>query len=495
METPKIQILDHFGKPMKFSAGNYDAVVDKKRRTAPKNVLESEDRALDTSDRKLAVATARRIRRNQVLLSWMIRHHLDFVTKFHFQPRTGNDELDQRLDDLIKWRGRAQNWDVAKRHNRDRFLRLMEASRIVDGDMGVLLLRSGGLQAIEGDRIAWPTRGNPLQEDPNLWTHGVKLDKQGAALSYMVCQRNKESLDFDKIVQARNMHHFGYFERFDQVRGISPLASAINTLQDLYELIEYQRIKSKMHSMLGVFISRDASASNSDGWNYTDADTEDGTTGATDRYDFELRPGLKIEGAPGDNVQMLESKNPSEEFQQFSQYLMQCAMLALDIPYVFFDSRESSYSANRQHLITYIKSVRRKQEDLLDFLNRVTAWDFARWTTPDATGNVLLQLPAGMEARDIQFEWCPDGIPWIDPLKEVNANIQAVSAGFVDRDTICREVYGRRFRDVIIQLGKEEAQAIAAGATMTLGQPGQISTRDEETDNPANAARQAAAQE
>jgi capsid protein len=241
----------------------------------------------------------------------------------------------------------------------------------------------------------------------------------------------------------------------------------------------------KMHSMLGVFISRDTSASNSDGWNYTDADTEDTVTGSTSRYDFELKPGLKIEGAPGDNVQMLESKTPSEEFQMFSGHLQQVAMLALDLPMVFYDSRQSSYSASRQHLITYVKSVRRKQEDLLEFLNRIMAMDLGRWKVPNAAGEVLLELPRGMLPRDVAFEWCPDGIPWIDPLKEVNANMQAVSAGFIDRDTVCREVYGRRFRDVIIQLGKEEQQAIDASATIAIGMPGQMTTRDEEAGNPA----------
>jgi len=412
----------------------------------------------------------------------MVRKHLDYVTRFRFQPVTGDADLDDQLERLMDWRGRASNWDVCGRHNRQRFMRLLEASRVIDGDVGTILLSSGLLQAIEGDRITWPTSGTPpASYNRDDWIHGIKTTTTGANASYMVCNRSGQGLVFNRAVRANNMHFLAYYDRFDQVRGISPLASALNTITDLYETLDYTRIKSKMHAMLGVFLARQPVDTDSDGFQYSDQDDGEAPDSNTDAYDFELQPGLKIEGLPGDTIQTIESKNPSQEFQDFTALMIQIAILALDLPFTQFDSRKSSYSAQRQDLLAYQKSVRQKQDDLREFLDRTTAWDIARW---NATG--LLQLPSGMLPRDVKWHWVSEGNPWLDPMKEVGANIQAVSAGFTTRDNICREVYGTRFIDVVEQLGREEALAEENSATLAIGQPGQTSTRDEEQGNPAN---------
>jgi len=119
----------------------------------------------------------------------------------------------------------------------------------------------------------------------------------------------------------------------------------------------------------------------------------------------------------------------------------------------------------------------------------VSAWDIARWSQlPDKENpsQPMLPLPAGMRPRDIAYEWVSDGIPWIDPLREVQADALAVANGFKTRDDVNRERRGRRYIDTVEQLGREEQQAIDASATIAIGQPGQITTRDEEEGNEAN---------
>jgi capsid protein len=158
------------------------------------------------------------------------------------------------------------------------------------------------------------------------------------------------------------------------------------------------------------------------------------------------------------------------------------------MPMTFFDSSKASYSSMRQDLNRYVKAVRSKQEDVQDLLNRITAWKLATWSNvedPD-TGISMLTLPRNMTVRDITWEWVPDGIPWVDPVKEVTADMLAISAGFRTRDDVCRERYGTRYRDVVAKLGREEQAAIDASATLAIGQPGQITTRDEELGQPAN---------
>ena len=479
----------------------YHAASDKKRRQSPRSTTQSEDKALDVGDRKKIIATARDQRRNFALLGWMIRQHLDFVSRFHFQARTGNDEFDRQLERLVAWRSRAYNTDVAARHSLPRFLRLMEASRTVDGDVGIILLRDGRLQAIEGDRIARPTAGDQGVLDRlkgRTITHGVEVTRDGRARNYLVCKRSVTgytnqaggtTMELDRVVAAKNFHLLGYYDRFDQVRGVSPLAGALNSLQDLYEGLEFALIKAKMAAMFGVAIKRNVDFEDQADFVVTDQD--DGATPDADTtaYNYELKPGLKLELAPGDDIDTIESRQPSVEFQDYAQVMAAVCMSALDIPYVAWDARRSSYSAQRQHLITYCKSVAIKRLDLLDFLARLTGWDIARWSnTPSADDErrPMLELPGGMLPRDVEYAWVPDGVPWIDPLKEVQADGLAVAYGFKTRDDVCRERYGTTYRDVVERLGAEEAQAVAASATITIGQPGQVSTREEEAGNEAN---------
>jgi len=476
----------------------YHAVVDKHKRTAPRSQSQSEDKVLDISDRRKLIATTQEARRNFSLVSWMVRHHLDFTAGFTFQSLTPDEDFNKRLEALVKWRSRARNCDVTGRHNLGRFLRLLESSRTVDGDIGVILLKDGRLQAIEADRIARPTRGGlPDSYKAAALTHGVQLTQEGRPIRYCICQRNVTGtqnsaggteLVYQRMVPAKNFRLVGYWDRFDQVRGVSPLAGALTTLQDTYEIFEYARVKAKLHALMGIFFKREAGTTG-DGFKYTDAETGDTADSDTDYYEFDLSKGLvKVEGRPGDSVDMFESKTPSTETRAFCELMVRVSLLALDIPYTFWDAKGSTYSAQRQDLIRYIKATKPKQDDLREFLRDLSAWDIARWSGMERTdGEPMLDLGVRVNGkivqvlpREIEYEWISDGVPWIDPLKEVQADGLAVSYGFKTRDDVCRERYGTRYVDVVDRLGLEEQAAIKASATLAIGQPGQITTRDEE---------------
>jgi capsid protein len=81
----------------------------------------------------------------------------------------------------------------------------------------------------------------------------VRAEKAGRPIEFCNCQRGKTTdagsnaaFSFERIVPARNFYHFGYFDRFDQVRGIAPLATAVNTLRDTYEGMDYALAKMKV---------------------------------------------------------------------------------------------------------------------------------------------------------------------------------------------------------------------------------------------------------
>lgn len=58
-------------------------------------------------------------------------------------------------------------------------------------------------------------------------------------------------------------------------------------------------------------------------------------------------------------------------------------------------------------------------------LDHLTAWRISLWIQDGA-------LP-GVSMSDLRWDWIPAGMPWIDPLKEINADIAAISAGLSSR--------------------------------------------------------------
>jgi capsid protein len=460
----------------------YDAVVDKKRRQAPRASIKNEDDELDQAKRKKLVATSKDQARNISFLAWAIRKHLDYVSAFTFHPQTGNAELDKRLEFLMEdWSGKNK-CDAARRHSLRRMIRLFEATKVLDGDCGLIRHENGKLQGLEGSRISKPTGGLP-PEYAKCTEHGLILDQFGGVETYIACSRaaNSDQLRFDQAIPASKMTFGGYFGRFDQSRGISPLASALNTCQDLYEVFDYVRIKQKMHAMFGVAIYSDAVAA-TDGWNNTDRNTDSAPTSATSKYDFELVPGLKLELEKGDKIDTIESETPAASFIDYSALMIQISILCLDFPFTFFDSRKSSYSAMRQDRVEYEISAKDKRKDNQEALYEITDWKLAEWV---AAG--LISLPAGMTVESIPYDWRPAGTPWIDELAEVQAAQMRIASGLSSRTREAKSRGEDFLGEILPELAREEAAIIAAGVTIVTGQPGQPTTRDEEKTLPEDA--------
>ena len=194
----------------------YDAATSTRRRKAKTPTTKDEDKQLSNADRRTMIGTTREQRRNMALCAFMIRKHLDNVSQVTFKPTSGMPEVDEQMSALYTWWSRADRVDVARRHSMHELIRLWEAHRTVDGDVGVLLLRSGALQTIEGDRIAKPSSFGDAPRDILAvdWRHGVDVGSFGQIRRYCIVDRNDTRLEFNRVVSARNMKLLGYFDRY-----------------------------------------------------------------------------------------------------------------------------------------------------------------------------------------------------------------------------------------------------------------------------------------
>lgn len=423
-----------------FQSG-YEATKPKNRRAAPTGIVRSEDAELPPTARRALVSANRDLHRNFAVVSWAIRKHLDYVTSFTFRSKTGNATLDAVINAAVAKASAKENFDVAGRHSLSRALRMSEARRVIDGDIVWLKLNSGQTQVIEGDRIRTPYTGLPENISPSMVNHGVYTNDAGKAIAYVCCKRSKTSdvgysgqdMQFERMLQSRWAYLHACWDasnRFDQVRGISPLASAYNAFRDVYENIEYANAKAKVAQLFGLLIKRGGAPEEgvigASGNGIADSTVDAQSTDDSDDY-----PEVNFGGGPiqlnldaADDAKVLESQTPSTQFQEFIPLVLQIGLKALDIPYSFYDESHTNYSGQRQAWILYDKSARSKRCD-----NRELLDDWTRWRLGLLVDDGELVLPAGVTVADLKWQWRPMGTPWIDPLKEVLASVAELEAG------------------------------------------------------------------
>lgn len=432
-----------------FSSG-YDAITSSGKRKAASAVLKSEDDQLKDRDRRQIIGTGRDLARNFAIVQWAIRKHLDYVTQFDFQMRTNSDRFNDDIEKRMREWARPTNCDVAGRHPFPRFLRLMEARRTIDGDVFAMRRNFGRLQAIEGDLIQQPDQVGQGER----WFNGGQVTTDGRVLNWALHKRNTTGrrYEFVRKVKAANMLHHGYFERFDQIRGISPLAASFNSFKDVYEGIDFALAKMKVEQLFAMIISSDASMGTGE------------HTVSGNGYDVDFGKGpVKLEMDPGEDAKFLKTDNPGSNTREFIHTVLGIALKALDIPFNFYDESHTNFFGSRAAWLLYDRSCMAKRADVTDLLRKVTVWNLQRWIIGGQ-----IRLPRGMTLRDVPFEWVSRGMPWWDPAKEIKGDLLAIGAGLDNPYRVCKERGRGEFEDNISQIAKAQQFAETLGVTLSF---------------------------
>lgn len=494
---------------------SYDAAKTTHRRRAPSSRVVAEHVILPDSERKKLLGTVQDQVRNASIAAWMIRRHLDYVSKFRVQVRTGNEKLDTLLKRLFDWHARPLNFDIAGRFGREEMFRMFELEKVTAGDAALIKLKSGHLQAIESDLIALPAEGrwradqnraDPLPSEIAATVEkntGVVMDpgRPGRIKQFCICSRqpNGTRLSFDHLEDAENVIFDGYFTRFaSQVRGVSPLSTAINSIQDVYEGIDFNLAKSKVHALFGIAIMRDYVAGESAGEEAAmlgaaagladpgeSADTDAGEKISASLQEMSPNQMMMIDMDTKGRIDTIESRTPSSEFREFTEYVTRLSLIALDIPYTALDSRATTFSGMIADQNLYEVSCRGKREKNLWKRKEYSDWLLAReWKDESSRWRIreVAEAAGYTELRHLQeaVEWVAAGFPWLQKMQEVDGDIKAISIGLDNPVDAAR----RRGGDVFKNLDKTAEvydYAKKLGVPLMVGLPGQSSVAEEES--------------
>ena len=126
----------------------------------------------------------------------------------------------------------------------------------------------------------------------------------------------------------------------------------MNTLQDVYEVQTYSVLRAKVSQLFGVVWKRTEEEEEAAGdvttWNDADGNLDKSET----EVDFGQGP-FSVDLDRDEELQTLESQQPSQQFQEFMKLLIMVALKSVDLPYSWFDKKGATWSSDRSEWTLY----------------------------------------------------------------------------------------------------------------------------------------------
>lgn len=382
------------------------------------------------------------------------------------KPRRPDGTIDrfdaQTIETAFKSWGRPENCTMSGRLSWNDVQRLVIESWARDGEVLIQLVKTASnpyglaLHIIEADYLDEQLNQAASTTTPEI-RMGIELDSYGRATAYYIRTghpgENTVTLGAKRYerVPADQIIHLFLTERPGQVRGTPAMHTAIRRLNMLggYEEAELVAARTAA-SKMGFFTSPD-------GEGYIGSDTDANGNLITD-----AEPGLFEQLPAGMSFQTFDPQHPTSAFSDFVRAALRGAASGLGVSYhslsndlenVNFSSIRSGVLEEREHwkvLQTW-------------FAEQLCERVYQAWiTSAILTGAVA--LPPDNLQKFKNVVWQPRGWAWVDPLKDAQANAQAVELGVLTRADIAAAT-GRDLDDMLEQLAREKARMDELGLT------------------------------
>lgn len=332
---------------------------------------------------------------------------------------------------------------------------LMARRLVIDGEAFAVLVHDhdgrARIRLIDAEQVdASLTR--PTTDGGRI-VQGVELDATGTRIAYWILPE-RPGLAFDALaltprrIDARDVIHLFKPETPGQVRGVSWFAPVMLRLADLDGWRDAQLMRQKTAAMLAGFItSADVSGAPMEGEN----DGMGNLVGG-------LEPGTLKFLDPGQSITFSSPANIGVEVIDFANITEREIAVGLGLPAHVLTGNlsDTNYSSARAGLIEWRRRVEALQHGLIAFQALRPIWN--RWAATEVlSGRVQTTVEAAQAVR-----WIVPKQAWVDPAKDVQAEIDAITAGLMSR----REAVASRGYDIErldAEIAADNARAGALG--------------------------------
>lgn len=290
------------------------------------------------------------------------------------------------------------------------------------------------LQILESDMLDMSHSGRAGNGNPIF--NGVEFDLIGRRIAYhfWVSHPGESSSDdlrrgdaLGKIrVPASEVIHVANRQRPGQVRGVPIVAPAIVKLWLLDQYDDAELDRKKTAAMYAGFITSPQA-------DELIVDLDE----AADDGVVSLEPGTMQVLKPGEDMRWSSPAEVGGSYEAFQYRTLLAVFSAMGVPYTLGtgDLKRANYSSLRGAIVEYRRRLEQYQHNVMVFQFCRPVW--RRWLR-DGVVSGDLNIPGF--ARDpvamSRVKWIPPRFEWVDPLKDIKAEREAVDAGFKSRSDV-----------------------------------------------------------
>ena len=395
------------------------------------------------------------------------------------------------------WAEKKENCDAIGVNNFYQMQGLALESWLINGDVFGLVQRKDvtklnpytlRIHMIEADRISTPVgeAGIPLvgggptdgqnRNNGNRIYDGVEVDDHGMIVAYWVCNVYPNQVIRDPVkvpswtrvtaygrrTGLPNILHVMDCERPDQYRGVTYLAPVIESLLNISRYTQSELMAALIQSFFTAWIITETNPAaipmNEVGYGPDDdPDNPPDSNVSENPNEYEMGPGTVMHLKEGEKIEFGNPSVPSAGFEAFFRVICKEIGAALEIPYdTLLKEFNASYSASRAALMEAWEAFRMRRTLLVNMFCQPV---YEIWLSEAvATGRVkapgFFTDPA-IRAAYCKAQWLGPVQGQLDPTKEINANLLAISHGIKTHEQVTREYGGGDWTENVERLTVE----------------------------------------
>lgn len=326
------------------------------------------------------------------------------------------------------------------------------------------------LELLEADYL-------PMDLNDKNVIHGVTKNGWGRPVIYNLFKEHPGNAfiplvknSFDTIpISADRITHLKFTRRFRQTRGVPVIHGIIHTLDDIGDYSESERIKARVGANFTSYIKRSP--------DYTGDVDENGNV------PFEMQAGMIFDGLQaGEELGTIGLDTPNPNLGPFLAEMMRASASGTGTSYSSVSKHyDGTYSAQRQEMVESIEGYA-KLRNYFNNVQMIPTWK--RFIDMIITSRLFV-MPAGVDLRQLYraVDIRGPGVPWIDPKKEIEADVLAVDNGFESRPGVIRKRGGNpRLVDKELKADTFEPKAAQPEAQQPQSNDSDDSTQTDDDD-------------
>ncbi|MGB9610734.1 MAG: phage portal protein [Bryobacteraceae bacterium] len=285
------------------------------------------------------------------------------------------------------------------------------------------------LQLLEAEHL--PTAETRKLENGNYIRAGIEFDRIGRRVAYWLYREHPfdalnpvASTELVRVPADAVLHLFRPI-RPGQLRGQPWLTQVLVKLYELDQYDDAELVRKKTAAMFAGFVLKNAPEDQMLGETATD---QSGAALAG------LEPGTLQVLLPGEDIKFSTPADVGASYETFMRVQLRSIAAGMGITYeqLTGDLTGVNYSSIRAGLLEFRRRCEQFQHQVIVYQFCRPVWQ--RWMEAAVLAGALPVAAAGSEAK-----WIPPGFAWVDPLKDIKAQVMAVRAGFKSRAEVVSE--------------------------------------------------------